>query len=166
MLIEQRTRITNALRAHLAELGLVAEKGREGLAQLIAMVKEDSTLRSLPIAMLEVVRALVAQLAAVQTQIGELDRAIRLQHRASPVSRRLEGIPGIGVIGATAIAATVTDPKAFHSGRELAAWIGLVPRQNSTGGKERLGGISKQGARRSPMHAGRQLPGGRADNSW
>lgn len=121
LLIEQRTRITNALRAHLAELGLIAEKGREGLAQLIAVVKEDSTLRSLPIAMLEVVRALVAQLAAVQTQIGELDRAIRSQHRASPVSRRLEGIPGIGVIGATAIAATVTDPKAFHSGRELAA---------------------------------------------
>lgn len=147
LLIEQRTRITNALRAHLAELGLIAEKGREGLAQLIAMVKEDSTLRSLPIAMLEVVRALVAQLAAVQTQIGELDRAIRSQHRSSPVSRRLESIPGIGVIGATAIAATVTDPGAFHSGRELAAWIGLVPRQNSTGGKERLGGISKQGDR-------------------
>jgi hypothetical protein len=77
LLIEQRTRITNALRAHLAELGLIAETGRGGLAQLIAMVKEDSTLRSLPIAMLEVVRALVAQLAAVQTQIGELDRAIR-----------------------------------------------------------------------------------------
>ena len=80
-------------------------------------------------------------------QIGELERRIHAQHRASEASRRLETIPGIGVIGATAIAATVTDPSAFKSGREFAAWIGLVPRQNSTGGKERLGWISKQGDR-------------------
>ena len=76
-----------------------------------------------------------------------LERRIHGVHRASEVSRRLETIPGIGVIGATAIAATVTDPRAFRSGREFAAWIGLVPRQNSTGGKARLAGISKQGDR-------------------
>ena len=80
-------------------------------------------------------------------QIGKLERSIHAQHRASEASRRLETIPGIGVIGATAIAATVTDPSAFKSGREFAAWIGLVPRQNSSGGKERLGCISKQGDR-------------------
>ena len=73
--------------------------------------------------------------------------AIHAQHRANDASRRLETIPGIGVIGATAIAATITDPSVFKTGREFAAWIGLVPRQNSTGGKERLGGISKQGDR-------------------
>jgi transposase len=147
LLISQRTQLTNALRAHLAELGLVADHGRDGLARLIAMVKEESTLQSLPIAMLQALRALIGQLASVQQQIGDLDRAIHDQHRASAVSRRLESIPGVGVIGATALAATVTDPSAFKSGRDLAAWIGLVPRQNSTGGKERLGGISKQGDR-------------------
>jgi len=147
LLIGQRTQITNALRAHLAEHGLIAEQGREGLAKLIAMVKEESTLQALPIGMLHVLQALVPQLAAVQCQIGELDRVLHQQHRASSVSRRLESVPGIGVIGATALAATVTDPSAFRSGRDLAAWIGLVPRQNSTGGKERLGGISKQGDR-------------------
>ena len=97
--------------------------------------------------MLHVLRTLAAQIASVHEQIGELDRVIHAQHRASQVSGRQKSIPGIGVIGATALAATVTDPAAFRSGRELAAWIGLVPRQNSTGGKERLGGISKQGDR-------------------
>ena len=87
------------------------------------------------------------QLDALQQQIGELERQIHVRHRASDASQRLETIPGIGIIGATAIAATVTDPKVFKSGREFAAWIGLVPRQNSTGGKERLGSISKQGDR-------------------
>jgi transposase len=97
--------------------------------------------------MLHVLQALVAQLAAVHTQIGELDRAIHAQHRTNPTSRRLETVLGIGVMGATGLVATVTDPGAFRSGRDLAAWIGLVPRQNSTGGKERLVGISKQGDR-------------------
>ncbi len=85
--------------------------------------------------MRQALQALVEQLAALQEQIGALERSIHAQHRASEASRRLETIPGIGVIGATAIAATVTDPSAFKSGREFAAWIGLVPRQNSTGGK-------------------------------
>lgn len=147
LLIGQRTQITNALRSHLAELGSVVDKGREGLARLVAMLKEESMLAALPIAMLQAVRALVSQLAAVEQQIGDLDRALHEQHKASDVSRRLETTPGIGVIGATALAATVTDPSAFKSGRDLAAWIGLVPKQNSTGGKERLGGISKQGDR-------------------
>jgi transposase len=91
--------------------------------------------------------ALVTELSALQHQIDVLERRINVHHRANEASRRLETIPGIGVIGATAIAATVTDPAAFKSGREFAAWIGLVPRQNSTGGKDRLGSISKQGDR-------------------
>lgn len=147
LLISQRTQLINALRAHLAELGLVAEQGCDGLARLIAMLKDESTLQSLPAAMLEALRAMIAQLAALQAQIGELDRCIKAQHRASDVSRRLATIPSIGLIGATALTATIADPSAFKSGRDLAAWIGLVPRQNSTGGKERLGSITKQGDR-------------------
>ena len=147
LLISQRTQLTNALRAHLAELGLVAEKGRDGLARLVALLQEEATLQSLPAPMLEALRAMIAGLAALQAQIGELDRAIQMQHRASETSRRLKAIPSIGLLGATALTATITDPGAFKSGRDLAAWIGLVPRQNSTGGKERLGGITKQGDR-------------------
>lgn len=147
LLISQRTQLMNALRAHLAELGLVADQGREGFARLVAMVKDERNLKALPTAMLQALHALIGQLAALQQQIGDLDRCIMAQHRASEVSRRLESIPGVGIIGATALAATIVDPSAFRSGRDLAAWIGLVPRQNSTGGKERLGGITKQGDR-------------------
>ena len=92
-------------------------------------------------------QAILSQLDALGQQIGDIERHIHAQHRSNEASQRLETIPGIGVIGATAIAATVTDPTVFKSGREFAAWIGLVPRQNSTGGKERLGSISKQGDR-------------------
>lgn len=146
LLIRQRTQLVNALRAHLAELGLVAAQGREGMATLIGRVVTEGA-DALPPAVRAGLSPLVGQLESLQQQIGTLDRAIHAQHRASEASRRLETIPGIGVIGATAIAATVTDPAAFKTGRDLAAWIGLVPRQNSSGGKERLGGISKQGDR-------------------
>jgi transposase len=147
LLISQRTQLINALRAHLAELGLVADQGRDGVAKLIAIIMDEKKLNSLPVAMRQALQAVAAQLASLQTQIGNLDRCIHAQHRASDVSRRLESVPGIGVIGASAIVATITDPSAFRSGRDLAAWIGLVPRQYSTGGKEKLGGISKQGDR-------------------
>jgi len=90
---------------------------------------------------------LAAQLQALQTTIGALEKRITVQHRANKESKRLQTIPGIGVIGASAIAATVTNPKIFRSGRDFAAWIGLVPRQRSTGGKSKLGPISKQGDR-------------------
>jgi transposase len=147
LLISQRTQLINALRAHLAELGIVAEQGRDGLTKLVAIISDKRMLQSLPSAMLQALQAMIAQLASLQQQIGELDRAIQVQHRKSDTSRRLETVPGIGIIGATALTATVTDPGAFRSGRDLAAWIGLVPRQNSTGGKQRLGSISKQGDR-------------------
>jgi transposase len=146
LLIRQRTQLANALRGHLAELGLVAAQGREGLATLIGLVEAPAA-GTLPPGCRAALRPLVGQLASLQQQIAALDKVIRAQHRASAASRRLETIPGIGVIGATAIAATITDPSVFKSGRDLAAWIGLVPRQNSSGGKARLGGISKQGDR-------------------
>jgi len=146
LLIRQRTQLINAMRAHLAELGVVAAQGREGVHRLMALVAEESE-TCLPTLARFACQALAGQLVAVQGQIDALERRICVEHRACEVSRRLETIPGIGVIGATAIAATVTDPKAFRSGREFAAWIGLVPRQSSTGGKVRLAGISKQGDR-------------------
>jgi transposase len=147
LLVRQRTQLINALRAHLAELGLVAATGVDGLKSLFGVIQEAGKTGKLPAPMLEALQALMAQLQALGEQIGTLERSIHAQHRASETSRRLETIPGIGVIGATAIAATITDPSAFKSGRDLAAWIGLVPRQNSTGGKQKLGSISKQGDR-------------------
>jgi transposase len=146
LLIRQRTQLINAMRAHLAELGLVARKGREGLQQLIRTVAEADDER-LPSDACFACQAIIAQLQAVQIQITRLDKRIHQAHRVNPASKRLEAIPGFGVIVSTAVVATMTDPKAFKTGREFAAWIGLVPRQNSTGGKDRLGSISKQGDR-------------------
>src|SRR6476659_9146573 len=146
LLIRQRTQLINAIRAHLAELGLVAQKGREGLQQLMRTAA-DADDEALPSDARFACQAIAAQLQAVQMQIAGLDKRMHQAHRANPASKRLETIPGFGVIVSTAVVATMTDPKAFKTGREFAAWIGLVPRQNSTGGKDRLGSISKQGDR-------------------
>src|SRR5262245_9069548 len=146
LLIRQQTQVINALRAHLAELGIVAAQGREGLAQLLAIIADEEDAR-LPIDARASLIVLAAQLQALHTMTGSIERRLTLQHRANEASTRLESIPGIGIIGASAIAATVTDPQAFRSGRDFAAWVGLVPRQDSTGGKQKLGPISKQGDR-------------------
>lgn len=147
LLIRQRTQLINAVRAHLAELGLISAAGMHGLKTLLAYVSDAAKAEKLPPPMRDALQALINQLHALQEQIGKLERCIHALHRESEASRRLETIPGVGVIGATAIAATIADPSSFKSGRELAAWIGLVPRQSSTGGKQKLGGISKQGDR-------------------
>jgi transposase len=146
LLMRQRTQVINALRAHLAELGIVAAQGREGIKELLAIVADDQDAR-LPIGARASVIVLAAQLQALQTLIGSIEKRIKMQHRSNEASKRLESIPGIGVIGATAIVATVVDPTVFRSGRDFAAWIGLVPREDSTGGKQKLGPISKQGDR-------------------
>jgi transposase len=146
LLLRQRTQTVNTLRAHLAELGLVAAQGREGLSALLAIVA-DAGDRRLPEDARASLGVLAAQVAALHARLGVLDKRLHAQHRRSQTSRRLETIPGIGVIGATAIVATITDPRAFKSGRDLAAFVGLVPRKASTGGKQRLGPISKQGDR-------------------
>jgi transposase len=146
LLLRQQTQVINALRAHLAELGIVAAQGREGLKQLLTIIADEKDAR-LPIDARASLIVLAAQLQALHTMIGSIERRLIVQHRANEASKRLESIHGIGIIGASAIAATVTDPKAFRSGRDFAAWIGLVPRQDSTGGKQKLGPISKQGDR-------------------
>ncbi|RWP57387.1 MAG: IS110 family transposase [Mesorhizobium sp.] len=144
LLIRQRTMLVNALRGHLAEFGIVTRQGIAGVGTLIALVEsEDSDL--LPPLAQAALRPIVGQLREVHEKVSEMDRQIHTWHRSNELSRRLETIPGIGPITASAIAATVADATLFKSGRQLAAWIGLVPRQNSSGGKDRLGRISKQG---------------------
>src|SRR3981081_1070788 len=145
VLIRQRTQIINALRAHLAELGIVAAQGDAGVNELRAIVAEDRDER-LPIDARASVIVLAAQLEALQTLIGSIEKRIKMQHRSNETSQRVETIPGIGVLGATAIVAAAA-PTVCRWGRDFAAWIGLVPRQDSTGGKQKLGPISKQGDR-------------------
>ena len=147
VLIRQRTQIINALRAHLAELGLVAAQGDNGVKELLAIVADEEDTR-LPIDARASVIVLAAQLEALQTLIGAIEKRIKMQHRSSEASQRVETIPGIGVIGATAIVATVADPTIFRSGRDFAAWIGLVPRQDSNRG---------QAEARTDLQAGRSL---------
>ena len=129
LLMRQRTQVINALRAHMAELGVVAAQGREGLKELLKIIASEEDAR-LPVDAHTSLVVLAAELQAMQTLIGSVEKRIMAQHRSSEASQRLESIPGIGVVGATAIAATVTDPKVFRSGRDFAAWIGIVPRQD------------------------------------
>ena len=144
LLMRQRTQVINALRAHLAELGIAAAQGREGLQELLTLIA-DSDNGQIPMDARASLMVLAAQLQALQTLIGTIEKRILAQHRVSEASQRLETIPGIGRIGATTIAAMVPDPNVFRSGRDFAAWVGLVPRQDSTGGKQKLGPVSKQG---------------------
>src|SRR6266540_3287590 len=136
----------SALRAHLAEFGIVAAQGLRNVGELIAIVRDDGDTR-LPDVVRQVLEVLANQIEQIETAVAGLERQLLAWHKTNPVSQRLASIPGIGPIIATAIATTVADPKVFRSGREFAAWLGLVPRQNSTGGKTRLGGITKRGNR-------------------
>jgi transposase len=146
LLMRQQTSVINAIRAHLAEFGIVAPVGRQGVEQLLGVVA-DSNDKRLPEVARACVAALGAQLRGLKAQILEFDRMIRAWHRSSEVSKRLDQVPGVGPVLATALVASVADPRAFRSGRDFSAWIGLVPKQNSSGGKERLGNISKRGDR-------------------
>jgi transposase len=144
ILTRQRTQTGNAIRAHLAEFGIVAPVGRQGLDRLVAVIADESDAR-VPASARACLAMLVDQYRLVLTHLLETDRAIRTHARASELGRRLQEIPGVGPLVASALVATVPDPKLFRSGRSLSAWLGLVPRQNSSGGKERLGGITKAG---------------------
>jgi transposase len=146
LFIRQQTAVINAIRAHLGEFGIVAPVGRNGVEELLEVVADPSDKRVPEIAR-GCLAALGAQLRRLKEQILEFDRMIRAWHRSSEMSLRLDDCPGIGPVLATALAATVADPKAFRSGRNFSAWIGIVPKQHSSGGKNRLGSISKQGDR-------------------
>ena len=133
LLMRQRIRLSNAIRGHMAEYGIVAPVGRQGLQRLIETIADESDEGVPPLAR-ACLQLLVSQLQLVNAQALETDRQIKASARATDVGRRLMEIPGVGPVLASAIVASVPDPHAFRSGRNLAAWIGLVPRQNSSGG--------------------------------
>jgi len=144
LLMRQRTMILNAIRAHLAEFGIITAQGPRRVAELVRRLRDPDDL-GLPAIARFALLALGAQLFSLAAEIGNIERQLMAWHRQNVASQRLETIPGIGIITATALAASVPDPAVFGSGRQFAAWLGLVPRQNSSGGKDRLGHVSKMG---------------------
>ena len=143
LLIKQRTMSVNALRGHLAEFGVIAAKGIGHVEELI----ERAAAADLPAMVQATLGVLLAQLRSLDAAIDELERAIAADHRRDPVSRLAASVPGVGALAASAILASAPDPHVFKSGRDFAAWLGVTPKQNSTGGKEKLGSITKQGNR-------------------
>ena len=146
LLVRQRTMLVNAIRAHLGEFGMVTAGGRSPLNRMLKELEAGGH-AALPTVAWTALQGLIGQLRTTEAGIRSIETDIQAWHRASEASRRLATIPGVGPIIASALAASVPDAGTFRSGRDLAAWIGLVPRQNSSGGKERLGPISKQGDR-------------------
>src|SRR4051794_7886189 len=146
MLNRQLVMLTNAIRAHVAEFGIVAPVGRSGVDRLLAIIDDEADTRIAAEAR-QCLKMLVAQLRIIKHQILESDRQVLALARATELGRRLMEVPGIGPLVASALVACVPDPAIFRSGRNMAAWLGLVPRQNSSGGKERLGSITKAGNR-------------------
>ena len=143
LLTKQETSLICALRGHFAEFGIIEAAGAHRAKRLIALIDDENV--GIPALARESLRLIATQILGHQERLKEIDRRLRAIAHADETCRRLQTVPGIGPIIATAIAATVPDANEFTSGRQFAAWLGLVPRQNSTGGKTRLGGISKQG---------------------
>lgn len=146
LLVEERTRLINAIRAHLAELGIISILGHKGVRELVALIECEED-ESVPRLARLALNPLVAQMKGCEEQIQALEVEIKAWHAESAESRLLATVPGIGYLTASLMAAKIGDARQFKSARELAAWLGLVPRQNSSGGKQRLGRISKQGDR-------------------
>jgi transposase len=146
LLVRQRTMLINAIRGHCAEFGIIAPQGAHRAAELIEEIRRGEV-GDIPQLVRTSLLTLADQLGAIAVQIHALERRLLAWHRQDQDSQRLATIPGVGLISATALAASVPDPTLFRSGREFAAFLGLVPRQNSSGGKERLGRISKMGDR-------------------
>jgi transposase len=144
LLVRQRTALVNALRAHLAEFGIVEAQGLQNVGRLGELIEDEADPR-VPELARAAARVIVQQIKGLNSNIDAITVQIRTWHATAEVSRRLATIPGIGALIASALAATVPNPRVFASSRAFAAWLGLVPRQNSSGGKDRLGRISKQG---------------------
>ena len=144
LLVRQRTMVINALRGHCAEFGLIVAQGASKVEELVAIIEDPGDVRLPPLAR-EALGSLVEQLRSAQARIKQLEVTLLAWHRSNEASRRLATIPGVGVITATALVATIGDGAQFRSGRQLSARLGLVPRQHSSGGKDRLGRISKRG---------------------
>lgn len=146
MLVKQRTQLVNLMRSVLGEFGTIGPAGLQAAMRLARGIVSGAAL-DLPKEAAECVRLLSKQIIDVHIKILQAERAIHRWHRGSETSRRLATIPGVGPIGASALIASITDAGQFKSGRELAAWIGLTPKQTSSGGKQKLGGISRMGDR-------------------
>jgi transposase len=144
LLMRQRTMILNAIRAQLAEFGIIAAQGPRKVTELLRRLNGPDNF-GLPALARSALLALGGQLEHIAEAIRNLERQLMTWHRQNAASQRLETIPGVGILTATALAASVPDPSVFKSGRQFAAWLGLVPRQHSSGGKERLGRVSKMG---------------------
>ena len=144
MFVKQRTMSVNALRGHLAEFGIIVAKGIGRVEELLALAQSDA---ELPQIAKSAVAGLAQHLEGLEQSIEAVDDEIARAHKQNPTSRLLDEIPGIGVLIASVIASSVPDPGVFKTGRDFAAWLGLTPRQNSSGGKEKLGSITKQGNR-------------------
>lgn len=144
LLVRQRTMLVNAIRAHMAEFGVVARTGLPQVKDLLAVIADEEDERIPPLAR-TCLEGLTRQLLSLEHEIVGAERRIHAWHRTNEESRRLETTPGIGPITASALVSSIANPSIFKSGRSMAAWIGLVPRQNSSGGKERMGRVSKQG---------------------
>src|SRR6186713_1468918 len=145
LLVRQRTQCINALRGHLSEYGYVFPQGITHAEAVIAHVEDPDS--AVPESARAVLKVLIGTFQALEAQIQALDAEITQRAKADPVARRLMTIPGIGPIAATAITALVPAPEGFRTGRDSAAWLGLTPLQKSTGGKQKLGAISKMGER-------------------
>ena len=144
LLLRQRTMLANALRGHLSEFGIVVAKGLQNVQKLVTIVGDYSDNR-LPDVAREVLATVIDQLRDTTRKIDDLEKRVHDWHRSNEVSQRLATAPGIGPMTATALVATVGDPQHFKSGRQFAAWLGITPREDSTGGKARPGKISKRG---------------------
>ena len=144
LLVRQRTMIVNAIRAHIAEFGVITAQGPRKVVDLITRLRDGNDL-GLPELACATIEGLAVQLDSLTRQIRGIERQLMVWHRQNPASQRLETIPGVGIITASAFAASVPDASVFKSGRQFAAYLGLVPRQNSSGGKDRLGCITKMG---------------------
>jgi transposase len=144
LLVKQRTQISNAIRGHMTEHGWVAPQGLAHMKKLAALLDDPD---AVPQAARPVLRTLLDQMTVLNERIAQLDREIARRAREDETARRLMTIPGIGPITATAITALAPPPGTFAKGRDFAAWVGLTPRQHSTGGKQKLGAISKMGER-------------------
>ena len=148
LLVRQRTQLINAIRGHLAEFGWVAPKGPSYVSVLASLLDEEEELgASLPEAARVMFQVMTGQLEQLDEQVGLLDKEIARRAREDEAARRLMTIPGVGPITATALLALAPPIETFAKGRDFAAWLGLTPRQHSTGGKEKLGSISKMGER-------------------
>jgi transposase len=145
LLVRQRTQCINALRGHLAEYGYVVAQGIAHAEAVIAHIEDPNT--ALPESARSVLAVLIGTFRALEAQIEALDAEISRRAKADPVARRLMTIPGVGPVVATAITALVPAPEGFRAGRDFAAWLGLTPLQKSSGGKQKLGAVSKQGER-------------------